>query len=515
MTRQFAAAGFARTVAGAVAVLALAVSAPQPAPAGEAAVAEFQRAAAAADFRTGIGNLKALATVDPGGGEALFGVGGLSFFLALANLQEGLHRHSTGSGNAADLRGLTPLMPFGLGLAAPVLLPPNPRATPMTYPALRSILARLVDDLVAAEAALARVGTRAVRLPLQPAEIALDLNHNGKIEPTERLLAALFGRGRAAPTYHLDATDASWLRGYANLLMASASLLLAFDFEKTYEAVAHNAYGPLATVFGREMQRQLAAPRGLSVIQAELAAVDARLAALAASPPAFQAEMKALQTRLAALPRTPEADDERRRIQAEMQKLFPLQNLHFQERNELQQEKQRLTEELAGQPPGASLAPILDLVAAVHSISWTVVEPARLKAVRGHLLQVMAINRETWRLARSETDDDHEWLPNARQTPPFGGQSLTDEVIDSWLATTALAEQVLKGEKLLPHPRFRRGINLGLFFDTARQVDLVSLVTGHGLPPYLQEGDVVDRRAWRAITGPMGPNFWMYAVWFN
>ncbi len=507
---------FANRLVHSLGVVALTALAPSGAFGGPAAVAEFQRAAYAADFAAGIARLKSLSAADSGDVEAIFVIGGLSFFQALANLQEGLHRHSGVSGsNAADLRSLTPLMPFGLGFAAPVLLPPNPRATPMTYPALRAILARFVDDLATAETALGRVGSQAVKLPLQPMQIALDLNHDGKIEPSERLLAVVFGRGQAAPTYNFDTADASWLRGYANLLMASANLLLAFDFEKTYEVAAHNIYGPSATIFGRELQRQMLGARKPHLIQAEIAAVDAKLTAIAATPPAHQAQMKALQNRLTGLPRTPDGADERRRIQEELQKLYPLQNQHFQERNELQQEKQRLSDELAGRPPGGEYGSILDLVAAVHSISWTVAEPARLKAARTHLLQVIAINRDTWRLARSETDDDLEWLPNARQTSPFGGQRLTDEVIDSWLATTALMEQVLKGEKLLPHPRFGRGINVKLFFETAKHVDLVSLVTGHGLPPYLQEGDAVDARAWRTITAPMQNNFWMYAVWFN
>lgn len=507
------AAKMARCLACCFTVLATAL-APAGAAAGQAAVAEFQRSAYAADFQAGIGNLKAMTEADPGDVEAAFAIGGLEFLRALATLQEGLYRHSGTSATAAsDLRGLTPLMPFGLGFSAPVLLPPNPQAVPMTYPALRAILKQFVDDLATAEVSLARVGERAVKLPLQPMQIALDLDHDGKIAPSERLLGALFGRGQTAPTFHLDTADASWLRGYANLMMASANLLLAFDFEKSYEAVAHNAYGPAATAFGREMQKQSASPRAARLIEAEIAVVDAKLAATSAS--FDQTQLQILRSRLAALPRTPETADERRKLQEEQRELQQQQQRHFSERNDLQQEKQRLAAELAGQPPGATYASVLDVIAAVHTLSWTVVEPDRMKAVRTHLLQVMAINRTTWRLARSETDDDHEWLPNAKQTSPFGARQLTDGVIDSWLATTALAEQVLNGEKLLPHPRFRKGINMRLFFETARNFDLVMLITGHGLPPYLQDGDVVEGRAWRELTQPMQQNFWMYAAWFN
>ncbi|MEZ5855437.1 MAG: hypothetical protein R3D67_12125 [Hyphomicrobiaceae bacterium] len=51
--------------------------------------------------------------------------------------------------------------------------------------------------------------------------------------------------------FAFDTADASWLRGYANLVMASVNLFLACDFEATYEATAHNAHGYSATRFGR------------------------------------------------------------------------------------------------------------------------------------------------------------------------------------------------------------------------------------------------------------------------
>ena len=129
----------------------------------------------------------------------------------------------------------------------------------------------------------------------------------------------------------------------------------------------------------------------------------------------------------------------------------------------------------------------------------------------------MEINKNTWRLARLETDDDREWLPNAKQTAPFGGRRgmVTDEIIDSWLATTALVGEVLRGEKLMPHPRFSKGINLRRLLDESEQMDLVLLVTGHALVPYLEDGEIVDSKAWEAITQPMGRDVGKYAIWFN
>ena len=45
---------------------------------------------------------------------------------------------------------------------------------------------------------------------------------------------------------------------------------------------------------------------------------------------------------------------------------------------------------------------------------------ARLHSFRLHMLKVCELNRETWKYVRAETDDDHEWLPNPKQTGSSG-----------------------------------------------------------------------------------------------
>ncbi len=502
-----------------VALLALSVAAwfqVAPARAGESAVTEIQRAAYAADFSGGIKNLEAMAATDPTDGEALFGIGGLRFLGALATLQEGLWRHAMVQPvrQVGLNRGLSMFGGFGLLLGGPVLLPPNPAATPMSYKAFRAVLARFADDLAAAEKALSRVGERPVKVTLEPARIAFDLDHDGRIAPHEYLLRFLASRrGTDTATFAFDTADASWLRGYANLLMASVNLFLACDFETTYEATAHNAYGNAATAIGRTLERQRQAPRAQDVIDAELAQVELKLANLGELP--SQEERKALNELLKSLPKGKEGQDARRAAWDKMRALNQSDASYNRERNELQQEKRRLQSEKAGILPGAEYATVLDLAQAVHTINWPVIEPKRLANVRLHLLEVMALNRQTWRLVRAETDDDREWLPNARQASPFLRPQLSDEVIDSWLATTALAEEVLKGEKLLPHPRFNKGVNLKRYLETTRRIDLVGVVTGHALVAYLEDGDIVTSRTWRALTRPLEHNLGSFAIWFN
>jgi hypothetical protein len=90
---------------------------------------------------------------------------------------------------------------------------------------------------------------------------------------------------------------------------------------------------------------------------------------------------------------------------------------------------------------------------------WSVIAvkgPARLGRLRKHLLEVVKLNRETWRYIRAETDDDHEWLPNPKQKGVIG-LPVRDEMIDAWLEMMGELEALLDGKTTLPNRRWRRG----------------------------------------------------------
>lgn len=92
-------------------------------------------------------------------------------------------------------------------------------------------------------------------------------------------------------------------------------------------------------------------------------------------------------------------------------------------------------------------------------------EPARLGSFRRHVLQVCALNRETWTRIRAEQDNDHEWLPSARQQGVIG-LPVTDAMIDGWLGMIDELEAVFDGRKVIPagvvqfvSPPTRTGVN--------------------------------------------------------
>ncbi|MFO0822830.1 MAG: hypothetical protein U0792_06880 [Gemmataceae bacterium] len=78
-----------------------------------------------------------------------------------------------------------------------------------------------------------------------------------------------------------------------------------------------------------------------------------------------------------------------------------------------------------------------------------VADAARLGRFRKHMLAVCELNRETWKFIRAETDNDHEWLPNPKQTAVIG-LPVTNEMIDRWLEMIDQLEGLLKGERLFP-----------------------------------------------------------------
>ncbi|MGL4489130.1 MAG: hypothetical protein ACRCU5_06770, partial [Rhizobiaceae bacterium] len=74
-----------------------------------------------------------------------------------------------------------------------------------------------------------------------------------------------------------------------------------------------------------------------------------------------------------------------------------------------------------------------DGLAFIHMMNWRVAEPERLSDSRKRLAFMASLSRDSWAAARAESDDDREWLPNAKQKSAFAGLEVDDATIDSWL----------------------------------------------------------------------------------
>ena len=93
--------------------------------------------------------------------------------------------------------------------------------------------------------------------------------------------------------------------------------------------------------------------------------------------------------------------------------------------------------------------------------------------------------------------------------------AVTQEQIDGWMLLLDEFEALLKGEKLLPHWRFDKGINLRRMFLEPTTFEVVLLIQGSAAIPYLEDGILTEGVTWQRIGGLIGGNFIGYAIWFN
>jgi HEAT repeat protein len=148
-------------------------------------------------------------------------------------------------------------------------------------------------------------------------------------------------------------------------------------------------------------------------------------------------------------------------------------------------------------------------------------EPARLGAFRKHLVKVAQLNREIWKYIRAEIDDDHEWLPNPKQTGVLG-MPVRAEMIDAWLDAMAEMEDLLEGKKVALFPFGGKGDGSGLnvkslLDDPPGKLKLEDLWTGELPDKYWSKEKPVDFnnlfRVWSVFGGDT--TAFAYAAWFN
>jgi len=159
---------------------------------------------------------------------------------------------------------------------------------------------------------------------------------------------------------------------------------------------------------------------------------------------------------------------------------------------------------------------IVDIIAVIHLIRMPVKEAGRMKSALTHLEQMLALSKETWKFILAETDDDHEWLPNPKQTGVMA-LPIRKEMIDSWLEFVDEGEALLSGKRLVPFWRGNgeRGINLRRVFTEPRTLDLVLWVQGTAATPYLEKGTPTRKEVWGQLQRVFGGDFIGFAVWFN
>jgi hypothetical protein len=159
-----------------------------------------------------------------------------------------------------------------------------------------------------------------------------------------------------------------------------------------------------------------------------------------------------------------------------------------------------------------------DLIAAIHLMNFQRREPARLAAAQEHLLQMVDMSRKSWGLIGAETDNNREWIPGANQQSVIAGMAMNEQRIDTWHKFLDEAEEVLRGQKLIPFWRrgFDEGVNLhNVFREPPRDFDLILWVQGSAALPYLEHGEKTSPETWSEFQRVFRGEFIGFAAWIN
>lgn len=184
-------------------------------------------------------------------------------------------------------------------------------------------------------------------------------------------------------------------------------------------------------------------------------------------------------------------------------------------------EATRALREVAGDaPPVNALAFMfedeVDAAAMVLQALRQTPKAEHTRAAREHALATIRLNRTFWTRVEAETDNDAEWIPNARQTSALG-LTLPAEVAAAWQAVLGDAEDLLEGRKLIPYWRLKSGagLNLKKMLDDPIPVDLVGWVQGKDLLRYAERGSRANAWNWREFTSLMRGDSMLYVLLLN
>lgn len=159
---------------------------------------------------------------------------------------------------------------------------------------------------------------------------------------------------------------------------------------------------------------------------------------------------------------------------------------------------------------------LADLFATIIYALESQPDVTRSRAAHAHFLDMINDNKEFWSRVALETDNDAEWIPNARQTSvlpvPFPA-----ETGERWQNVLMDAEALLNGDLLLPHWRLgdNAGINLGAMFQNPPPIDIAGVVQGWSVMPYVEQGRLIDAANLRAFEQLVGASTPLYMIILN
>ena len=143
-------------------------------------------------------------------------------------------------------------------------------------------------------------------------------------------------------------------------------------------------------------------------------------------------------------------------------------------------------------------------------------DPAHTQAALEDFRAVIAHNLTFWDRVRAETDNDQEFIPNNTQQSALG-MLFPENVDTAWQAVLKDAAMVLEGDLLIPHWRMGDdvGINLNAWLSKPAPIDVIGILAGSDLAPYLERGPLADAQAMDEFRNATGGNFALFAATLN
>ena len=159
-------------------------------------------------------------------------------------LQQGLYKYGF------ELNSST----AGIRAVSPILHNPNPDS--VNYQKIRTLIEVFHADLHGIEKTLTTLGEDEFHLPLDLTKVSFDIDRNGErtemessialflnIESNGRMTASqIKGLSKFDGTIVFDKSDLIWLKAYVQVALGATDLLLAHDFEQTFNAISSNLF---------------------------------------------------------------------------------------------------------------------------------------------------------------------------------------------------------------------------------------------------------------------------------
>ncbi len=159
---------------------------------------------------------------------------------------------------------------------------------------------------------------------------------------------------------------------------------------------------------------------------------------------------------------------------------------------------------------------IADLITIVLAVLEQDPDPTHTRAALEDFRAVISHNLVFWDRVRAETDNTREFIPNAGQQSALG--LLFPQGIDTaWQAVLQDASRVIEGDLLIPHWRAGDavGVNINAWLENPTALDVVGVIAGTSLAPYMQAGPLVDADALDEFSRVTGGNFALFAFTLN